>query len=134
MHGGERKYYHRLIGGNFRLDPIQAAVLRVKLPHLDKWHIQRQNNAEHYNKLFKDAGLSDYVRVPFLAHPKILQNFHIFNQYVIKIEKRDKLKSFLLENEIFTEIYYPVPLHLQECFFNLGGKTCTNTIGSYKCE
>ena len=122
VHGGERKYYHRLIGGNFRLDPIQAAVLRVKLPHLDKWHIQRRNNAEHYNKLFKDVGLSDFVRIPFIAHSKVLQNFHIFNQYVIKVEYRDKLKSFLLENEIFTEIYYPVPLHLQECFLNLGGK------------
>ena len=123
VHGGERKYYHRLIGGNFRLDPIQAAVLRVKLTHLDKWHLQRQENAEHYNKLFSDEGLSEYVEIPLLSHPKILRHYHIFNQYVIKAENRDKLKSFLLENEIITEIYYPVPLHLQECFIDLGGKT-----------
>ncbi len=123
VHGGERKYFHRLIGGNFRLDPLQAAVLRVKLTHLDKWHLQRQENAEHYNKLFSDEGLSEYVEIPLLSHPKILRHYHIFNQYVIKAENRDKLKSFLLENEIITEIYYPVPLHLQECFFDLGGKT-----------
>ena len=73
--------------------------------------------------MFSDEGLSEYVESPLLSHPKILRHYHIFNQYVIKAENRDKLKSFLLENEIITEIYYPVPLHLQECFFDLGGKT-----------
>ena len=122
VHGGERKYYHRVIGGNFRLDPIQAAVIRVKLPHLNEWHKQRQENAEHYNKLFVEKDLLGKVQLPFVAHPQNLQNAHIFNQYVIKAERRDELKSYLAENEIASEVYYPRPFHLQECFLHLGGK------------
>ena len=122
VHGGERKYYHRVIGGNFRLDPIQAAVIRVKLPHLNEWHKQRQENAEHYNKLFVEKDLIGKVQLPFIAHPQNLQNAHIFNQYVIKAERRDELKSYLAENEIASEVYYPRPFHLQECFLHLGGK------------
>ena len=123
VHGGERKYYHRVIGGNFRLDPIQATVIRVKLPHLNRWHRQRQDNADHYNKLFAEVGLATKVQTPFVEHSKSLQNPHIFNQYVIRAERRDDLQSFLAANEIASEVYYPLPFHLQECFLNLGGKT-----------
>jgi len=122
VHGGERKYYHRVIGGNFRLDPIQAAVIRVKLSHLNKWHRQRQDNAKHYNQLFDDSGLNDEVKIPYIEHSKSLKNYHIFNQYVIRAVNRNKLQSFLMEHEIGTGIYYPIPFHLQECFLHLGGK------------
>ncbi len=123
VHGGERKYYHRVIGGNFRLDPIQATVIRVKLPHLNKWHSHRQDNAEHYNKLFAEKDLGGKVQLPFVGHSENLQNPHIYNQYVIKAERRDELQAFLAENEIASEVYYPLPFHLQECFLHLGGKT-----------
>ena len=122
VHGGERKYFHRVIGGNFRLDPIQATVIRVKLSRLNKWHRQRQENAKHYNELFDDAGLEGKVRTPYIEHSKSLQNYHIFNQYVIRAVNRDELQSFLMGNEIGTGVYYPIPFHLQKCFSNLGGK------------
>ena len=122
VHGGERKYYHRVIGGNFRLDPIQAAVIRVKLPHLNEWHNQRQDNAKHYNKLFAEKDLCGKVKLPFVGHSENLQNPHIYNQYVIRAQRRDELQSFLAENEIASEVYYPLPFHLQECFLYLGGK------------
>tara|TARA_B100001250_G_scaffold412018_1_gene442123 strand:- start:695 stop:1858 length:1164 start_codon:yes stop_codon:yes gene_type:complete len=122
VHGAERKYYHRVIGGNFRLDSIQAAVVRVKLSHLNKWHKQRQDNAKHYNRLFEDAGLNGKVLTPYNIHSKSLKNFHIFNQYVIRAENRDELQSYLTEQEVSTEVYYPIPFHLQECFLHLGGK------------
>ena len=122
VHGGERKYYHRVIGGNFRLDPIQATVIRVKLPHLNRWHNQRQNNAEYYNKLFAETSIGGRICIPQVMHSQRLKNPHIYNQYVIRAEQRDKLQSFLAENEISTEVYYPLPFHLQECFLDLGGK------------
>ena len=122
VHGGERKYYHRVIGGNFRLDPLQATVIRVKLPHLNRWHNQRQDNAEYYNKLFAETSLGGRISIPQVMHSQRLENPHIYNQYVIRAEQRDKLQSFLAENEISTEVYYPLPFHLQECFLDLGGK------------
>ena len=122
VHGGEKNYFHRVIGGNFRLDPIQAAVIRVKLSHLNKWHRQRQENAKHYNELIDDAGLEDKVRIPYIEHSKSLQHYHVFNQYVIRAVNRDELQSFLIEQEISTGIYYPIPFHLQKCFIHLGGK------------
>ncbi|MBS1255335.1 MAG: dTDP-3-amino-3,4,6-trideoxy-alpha-D-glucose transaminase [Deltaproteobacteria bacterium] len=122
VHGGERKYYHRVIGGNFRLDPIQAAVIRIKLPNLNGWHRQRQENAKNYNRLFAEAGLAGKVQTPQVRHPDTLQNPHIYNQYVIRTERRDELQSFLSAREIASEIYYPLPFHLQECFLHLGGK------------
>ena len=133
VHGGEPKYYHKVIGGNFRLDALQAAVLRIKLPHLDNWSEGRRKNAELYNKLFIDAGLAETTgKIKFDDKNKVLlpkavykyavevKNYHIYNQYIIRVEKRDELRRFLAENEIGTEIYYPVPFHLQECFSNLG--------------
>lgn len=121
VHGSEVKYYHKFVGLNSRLDALQAAILRVKLPYLDGWTEGRQRNAETYKKLFVDAGLSEQVGLPFER-----ENVrHIYNQFTIRVggEKRDALKSFLAENGVGTDIYYPVPLHLQECFAYLGGKT-----------
>jgi dTDP-4-amino-4,6-dideoxygalactose transaminase len=115
-HGAEPKYYHKLIGGNFRLDALQAAVLRVKLPHLAGWTEARRKNAWLYQRLFADAGLSDRVRVPF----EPAGSYHIFNQFVIQVSDRDGLREYLRARDIGTEIYYPVPFHLQECFAHLG--------------
>lgn len=116
-HGAKPKYYHAFIGGNFRLDPIQAAILLVKLPHLDKWHSLRQENASHYDKNLNVKGITK----PVVAYKR---EFHIYNQYVISVaEKRDDLRKFLTENTIGTEIYYPVPFHEQECFRYLGYKS-----------
>ena len=135
VHGGEQKYYHKVIGGNFRIDALQSAVLRVKLPHLDKWSEKRRANAEYYNKLFKEAGLAEEpgktkfdeknkVLLPKASYKNVsgLKNYHIYNQYIIRAQNRDGLKKFLTENEIGNEIYYPVPFHLQECFANLNHK------------
>lgn len=128
VHGGHPKYYHKMIGGNFRLDTIQAAVINVKLPHLDYWSEARRKNAELYNSLFINYGLSEETgKTNFDDKNKILlpeavykksgvKNYHIYNQYVIRIQKRDEAREFLLKNNIGTEIYYPVPFHLQECF------------------
>lgn len=123
VHGSSPKYYHKVVGGNFRLDALQAAILHVKLKYLDGWTLKRQKNAETYNKLFIDAGLTGNgnnspVVVPYTAPG----NHHIFNQYVIRTKDRDNLRDFLKANGIGTEVYYPLPLHLQECFTNLGHK------------
>ncbi len=135
VHGGEQKYYHKVIGGNFRIDALQSAVLRVKLPHLDKWSEKRRANADFYNELFIKAGLAEetgkinfdgknQVLLPKAVYKNIagVKNYHIYNQYIIRTQKRDELKKFLTENEIGNEIYYPVPFHLQECFTNLNHK------------
>jgi dTDP-4-amino-4,6-dideoxygalactose transaminase len=115
-HGAEPKYFHKRIGGNFRLDALQAAVLRVKLPHLARWTAMRQANAVRYNGLFESAGLSERITLPF-APP---DRHHIFNQYVVRVPDRDRVRGFLADRGIGTEIYYPVPFHLQECFAGLG--------------
>ena len=116
-HGAKPKYYHALIGGNFRLDPIQAAILLVKLPHLDKWHSMRQENAAYYDE---NLNVED-IKKPIVAYKR---EYHIYNQYVISVpDKRDDLRKFLTENNIGTEIYYPVPFHEQECFRYLGYKS-----------
>jgi dTDP-4-amino-4,6-dideoxygalactose transaminase len=111
-HGMEPKYYHKLIGGNFRLDPIQAAALLVKLPHLDSWSEARRKNAAYYDKKFKDT----IVQTPVIAEECI----SIYNQYVIRVPRRDEVVKHLQTNKIGCEIYYPVPMHLQECFAYLG--------------
>ncbi len=115
-HGMEPKYYHHLVGGNFRLDALQAAVLRVKLPHLTAWTAARQHNAAHYRALFAEAGLIDMVRLPTEAPDRT----HIYNQFVIRATDRDRLQAHLTAGGIGTEIYYPVPFHQQECFVPLG--------------
>jgi dTDP-4-amino-4,6-dideoxygalactose transaminase len=115
VHGGEPKYYHAVIGGNFRLDEIQAAVLVVKLRHLDAWTAARQRNAAHYSRILEAAQLGSSVRTPRVGHGR-----HIFNQYVIRAERRDELRTHLSEHGVGTEIYYPVSLHEQQCFAYLG--------------
>ena len=122
VHGAEKSYYHRIIGGNFRLDPIQATVIRIKLKHLNGWHQQRQKNACYYNKLFSESEINEKIRTPKIMHPNTMQNPHIFNQYVIRTERRDELQSFLKAQGISSGVYYPIPFHLQECFRYLGGK------------
>lgn len=112
VHGGEPKYYHSLIGGNFRLDELQAAVLVIKLRHLDDWTRLRQANAAHYDELFRNADLEDAVKLP----PRVPGYRHIFNQYVIRTRRRDELRAHLAANGVGTEVYYPVPLHAQRCF------------------
>ncbi|MGC8594412.1 MAG: DegT/DnrJ/EryC1/StrS family aminotransferase [Candidatus Kryptoniota bacterium] len=128
VHGGKPKYFHKVIGGNFRLDAIQAAVLNVKLTYLDDWSNRRRKNSEIYSRLFINAGLAEKEGViEFSNGNKVLlpepvykysghKNYHIYNQYVIRVQKRDQLKEYLAQNEIGTEIYYPVPFHRQECF------------------
>lgn len=120
VHGSFERYYHKWVGLNSRLDGFQGAVLRVKLPHLDSWSDKRKQNADYYRQLFTDAGLTEQVILPFER-----ENVrHIYNQFVIRVpERRDELKQFLAENEIGTDIYYPVSLHLQECFEYLGYKS-----------
>ena len=116
-HGMEPKYHHHLVGANFRLDALQAAVLRVKLPHLRSWSDQRRANAARYRALFADAALSE-VQLPVEAPNRT----HIYNQFVIRAAERDRLRAHLDSAGIGTEVYYPVPFHLQECFAGLGYK------------
>lgn len=115
-HGARQKYFHRAIGGNFRLDALQAAVLRVKLRHLDLWTAGRQRNAAIYRRLFRELGLESIVRLP----TQMADVRHIYNQFVIRCPARDDLMAHLKSEEIGCEIYYPVPMHLQECFAYLG--------------
>src|SRR6202167_2350349 len=116
VHGGKPKYYHAVIGGNFRIDELQAAVLRVKLRYLDGWTAGRQRNAAFYDAAFAGENLGSKLITPHA----IAGGPHIFNQYVVRAQNRDGLKKFLSEQGIGTEIYYPVPLHLQQCFGYLG--------------
>lgn len=120
-HGSKPKYYHKVIGGNFRLDAIQAAIVSAKLPYLDQWTAARQNNALQYDRLFKEAGLAGGIEEPpHVVLPTVAANRHIFNQYVIRVDNRDALQAALKLKGVGTEVYYPVPMHLQECFGYLG--------------
>lgn len=136
VHGGEPKYYHKFIGGNFRLDALQSVVLKAKLPHLDAWTQARRRNAARYNRLFIEGGLAEETgRIQFDEKNKVLmpksifekagsqkpeavsqKYFHIYNQYCIRVGKRDALIDHLRKGGIGCEIYYPVPFHKQECF------------------
>ncbi|RME73442.1 MAG: DegT/DnrJ/EryC1/StrS family aminotransferase [Chloroflexi bacterium] len=137
VHGAQPKYYHKLVGGNFRLDALQAAILRVKLKYLDSWTAGRQRNAALYNRLFTEMGLAGgpnpVLTLPFeagdrgqLAHRRGAEApfpgyRHIYNQYVLRVgPRRDALRAHLSERGIGNEVYYPVPLHLQECFAGWG--------------
>ena len=138
-HGYRPKYYNRFLGGNFRLDALQAAILRVKLRYLESWTEARRHNAQSYRKLFKEADLlmdpldsncflngcqsesCSFEKKPGVWLPLELDNRrHIYNQFVIRVGRRDDLRAFLGTNGVGTEIYYPLPLHLQECFLELG--------------
>ncbi|MDP9018917.1 MAG: DegT/DnrJ/EryC1/StrS family aminotransferase [Candidatus Eremiobacteraeota bacterium] len=112
VHGGKPKYFHSVIGGNFRIDELQAAVLRVKLKYLDGWTEARQRNAAFYDAALAAAGLINELKAPYVAN----NGRHIFNQYVVRVQNRDALRAFLTERGVGSEIYYPVPLHLQRCF------------------
>ena len=117
VHGSEEKYYHKYVGLNSRLDGFQGAVLRVKLPHLDAWTDARRKNADNYRRLFTDLGLTEQIGLPVERE----NTKHIYNQYVIRVPgRRDDLRAFLTAKGIGNDIYYPVPLHLQECFAYLG--------------
>jgi dTDP-4-amino-4,6-dideoxygalactose transaminase len=134
VHGGEKMYYHKVIGGNFRIDALQAAVLSVKLPHLDNWTKGRQKNAEKYFEFLKNSGLCEvegnliYSDKNKVLIPKAVykesghKNYHIYNQFIIRVQKRDELMDYLKTKDIGCAIYYPVPFHQQECFAYLGCK------------
>lgn len=124
-HGAKPKYYHSRIGGNFRLDPIQAAVLHVKLPHLETWHRQRCKNSKIYQELFQQAGLiSNPVVLPKAVYENTSEaenhHIHIYNQFVIRVPRRDALREYLQQKSIGCEVYYPVCLHKQECLAEQG--------------
>jgi len=116
VHGADRQYYHRAIGGNFRIDALQAAVLRVKLPHLAGWTEGRRRNAARYDAWFRERGLTDRVTTPVV----LADRHHIFNQYVIRVPNRDAVKSHLESRGVGCAVYYPVPFHQLECFAYLG--------------
>jgi dTDP-4-amino-4,6-dideoxygalactose transaminase len=126
-HGSEPKYYHSLVGGNFRLDPIQAAVLRIKLTKLEQWHRQRRQNAILYNNMFQEetSRTAMPVSTPAAVYEQFSRegseerNYHIYNQYIIRVEKRDELRSWLQQNNIASEIYYPLGLHQQKCLTDI---------------
>ncbi|OGV56634.1 MAG: transcriptional regulator [Lentisphaerae bacterium GWF2_52_8] len=120
-HGSFPKYYHKYIGGNFRIDSLQAAILSIKLKHLEKWTIARQKNAAEYRSLFAKSSIGDKVLLPVKAE---YRTRHIYNQFCILVEngKRDELRKALSEAKVGCEVYYPVPLHIQECFASLGYK------------
>ena len=120
VHGSQRKYFHEMIGTNSRLHALQAAVLRVKLRHLDAWQQGRQNRAERYRRLFESAGLSSFITAP----PQPPSKFeHVYNQFTIRSPRRDDLKSFLQAAGVPSEIYYPLCIHLQKAFTYLGHRT-----------
>ncbi len=122
-HGMEPRYYHKYVGGNFRLDAIQAAVLSVKLPHLDAWSAGRQRRAAFYKQEFARHGLDRVLALPTEPYASSgAPHHHIYNQFVIRAPRRDALREHLRKADVATEIYYPLPLHLQECFQYLGYK------------
>ena len=115
-HGAEPKYFHKTVGGNFRLDALQAAIVRTKLPYLNDWLTARRERADRYASLFTDASVTKHgVVLPSLP----ANHLHSYHQYVVRVPKRDELRAYLNTQEIGTGIYYPVPLHLQECFSHL---------------
>ncbi len=118
VHGSRVRYLHEVIGINSRLDALQAVVLHIKLKYLDQWAEGRRRNASLYDRLFKQAGLSDRVTVP-MTHSG---NFHVYNQYTIRVLRRDDLRTYLKDKGVGTEIYYPLPMHLQNCYKDLGHK------------
>ncbi|HUZ05422.1 MAG TPA: DegT/DnrJ/EryC1/StrS family aminotransferase, partial [Acidobacteriaceae bacterium] len=125
VHGMRRRYYHDEVGWNSRLDTMQAAVLLVKLRYIERWNQQRRDRAAHYNRIFRQSGLTESG--PYPKHGVVLpfidpRGTHVFHQYVVRVPRRDALKTFLAERGIGSEIYYPVPLHLQKCLQNLGYK------------
>ena len=119
VHGSKERYHHKWVGLNSRLDGFQGAVLRVKLPHLDRWSAARKANADRYREAFQNAGLGESIGLPVERD----DCRHIYNQFVVRVPAyRDELREFMTDNGVGTDIYYPIPLHLQECFAFLGGE------------
>jgi len=119
QHGDTKKYYYKILGGNFRLDALQAAILRVKFRHLDNWQRKRRERADYYNKKITETGLEKegLVKPPLAVYKDCgALNYHTYHQYIIRAKKRDKLQAFLKEKGVGTSIFYPLPLHLQKCF------------------
>ena len=120
-HGMGAQYHHEKVGGNFRLDALQAVVLSAKLPHLDAWHSARRRNAALYREEFEKLGLLDRVTLPLEPYAMAgVPNHHVYHQYVVRVPDRDRVREKLTSAGIGCAIYYPVPLHLQECFASLG--------------
>ena len=132
VHGGQQMYHHREVGWNSRLDALQAAVLRVKLPHLDRWSMGRAENAARYDRLLVESGLLEAGRVQLPEREPRAR--HIFNQYTLRVERRDALKRHLDEAGIGNSVYYPVPLHLQECFRELGHREGDFPVAERACR
>ncbi len=125
VHGEKKRYFYEVIGGNFRLDALQAGVLRVKFRHLEAWQAKRRERAVLYERLFKDSGLIDrgLVTLPVAIYKETgIENYHTYHQYVVRVKKRNQLQAFLAEQAVDTAIFYPRPLHLQKCFAYLGYK------------
>jgi dTDP-4-amino-4,6-dideoxygalactose transaminase len=124
MHGETSRYHHRFVGGNFRLDALQAAVLHVKLPHLDGWAEARRANAKEIERRYLESGGLPFEKGGLIFPREAAGRHHVFNQFVVRVGggRRDALKEHLEARSIGCAIYYPVPLHLQECFASLGGK------------
>ena len=116
VHGSRVRYLHEAVGINSRLDALQAAILHVKLRCLDQWTEGRRRNAERYHRLFTQANLLDRVTLP----PTAPGNFHVYNQYTVRVPKRDELRIFLKDKGVGSEVYYPLPMHLQNCYQDLG--------------
>ncbi len=116
VHGSRVRYLHEAVGINSRLDALQAAILHVKLKYLDQWTEGRRRNAERYQRLFTQANLLDRVTLPATAPG----NFHVYNQYTVRVQKRDELRNFLKDQGVGSEVYYPLPMHLQNCYQDLG--------------
>lgn len=129
VHGSKPKYYHHVLGYNSRLDEMQAAILNVKLPHLNDWSKQRRDKADYYTGLLNEK-LGDKVKTPFIKE----DHYHIFHQYTIRVEKRDELQQYLRENGVATMVYYPKPLHLQPVFSELGYKEGDLPVTEKACE
>lgn len=119
VHGSSKRYYHEFVGINSRLDEIQAAVLLVKMRYLDIWNEERRSRAKYYNYLFKETSLEEFVKTPV----ELEMCYHVYHQYVIKARDRDNLRKYLADRGVYTQVYYPVPLHLQPCFKEWGYKS-----------
>ena len=137
IQGGRPKYFHKVIGGNFRLDTLQASVLNVKLPYLDRWTAMRQQNAIRYEELIRHAELPEKVGLCLpqsVYRDHKVSHYHIYNQFILRVPNRDGLRTFLSEKGIGTEIYYPMPLHLQECYKDLGYREGTLPVAEAACK
>ncbi len=130
VHGSQVRYLHEAVGINSRLDALQAAVLHIKLQYLDQWTEGRRRNAERYQQLFAQTKYVDRVMLP----PTVPGNFHVYNQFTVRAPKRDELRTFLKEKGVGTEVYYPLPMHLQNCYHDLGHRKGVFPLSEHAAE